>query len=433
MQAHASTQGCTALGPACGNNANAFGNGWDATSGTLNATVIAAPTDNTSHGQDWYRTTVGAGEYQYEYAPGGVRSGLCASDPRGGVSQDPSPDGIILRSCNTLGYQYFKTGAAGSGGNQLTDSVTGLAVTPNGTGQQLSGRSPTAGSYWTWNGAGSSGGSGSGGSGSGGSGQMTPPPGFTTKIFEDQFTGTTLDSAKWSTYVGEQGIRWSDKGYLPSPYSGFNQPGATGQAMYAPSQVTVNNGLTLTAQRDTGPYSGTYPWISGTINTEGKFSLPATSSWFLQARIWAPDTSQGMWPSMWLLRGTSGSPDYELDGLEGGFDELSGVPANRTVHYDYHSAQGSLASEQGIGTDISQGYHVYGIKFVPNQSITWYLDGVQKFQVLASNGITIAAEPFEIMLNLQVAAASTSGYHTVPNAATTAEIMKVSEVQAYTP
>jgi hypothetical protein len=420
--ARASTSGCSALGAACGNNANVYANGWYASSGTLNATVLANPVDTTSTNEDWYRTTISAGEYQYEFAPAGVRSGLCASDPGGGVPSDPSPDGIILRTCNTAGYQYFRTGNAGMGGNQLVNVNTGLVLAPNGTGQQLSGGgTSTSGSYWTWQG--------------GGNGQMSPPPGFTTKILEDQFQGTSLDASKWATYVGETGIRWNDHGFLPSPYSGFNggAAGSTGAAMYAPSQLAVNNGLNITAQRNTNQYAGTYPWLSGTINSEGLFSLPTDRPWYAQVKMQIPDTSQGAWPSFWFLRGTPGSPDYELDGFEGGFKELPGVPANRTGHWDYHSAQGNLAQETDVGFDMSQGYHVFGVKFVPNTSITWYLDGVQKFQVLASNGITITAEPFELMLNLQVGSPMTSGYHTVPNSGTPPMTDRIAEVQAYTP
>jgi hypothetical protein len=409
--AQASSAACQALGATCGSNVDqATGLGWVPKGGTasLNNPVNAYPNGN-GNATDWLRTQpVSSSYYRYEYAPQGVSSGYCASDPG-------SPDGIVLRTCNTMNWQEFRPANGG-----LTDVATGLKVQDNGQSNQLTGTT-TAPTQWSWAG------------GSSGGGGMTAPPGYTTKILDDTFTGTSLDSSKWVTYVGDQGTVWNDHGYLPLPYSGFNQPGATGQAMYSPSQLSVNNGLSITAQRNTGQYSSTYPWVSGTINSEGKFTLPTNSAWFVQARIQVPDTSQGMWPSMWFLCGSSCSTEHELDGLEGGFDELPGVPANRTVHYDYHSAQGSQASEQDIGTDISAGYHVYGVEFKPGVSITWYFDGVQKFQVLASQGVTIDPEPYEIMLNLQVAASSTSGYHTVPNSNTPPSVMRVSEVQAYTP
>jgi len=40
-----------------------------------------------------------------------------------------------------------------------------------------------------------------------------------------EFTGPSLDTSKWVTYLGAEGARWNDNGYLPSPYSGPNMPG----------------------------------------------------------------------------------------------------------------------------------------------------------------------------------------------------------------
>ena len=53
-----------------------------------------------------------------------------------------------------------------------------------------------------------------------------PPAGYTTQqmIFDDQFSGTTLDATKWSAFLGAQGIAWNDHGNLPAPYSGPNTP-----------------------------------------------------------------------------------------------------------------------------------------------------------------------------------------------------------------
>ena len=75
--------------------------------------------------------------------------------------------------------------------------------------------------------------------------------------------------------------------------------------MYAPSQVASNNGLTLTAQRNTNQYSGTYPWLSGVLTTEGRFTLP-TGGWYVQVKAKMPDQSQGMWPAIWFMPGSPG-------------------------------------------------------------------------------------------------------------------------------
>jgi hypothetical protein len=259
---------------------------------------------------------------------------------------------------------------------------------------------------------------------------MSAPAGYTSQqmIFDDQFSGTSLDTTKWTTSLGAQGTVWNNNGSLPAPYSGPNAPGAGNEAaMFGPSQVSVDNGLALTATPNTNQYASTYPWISGVVTTEGKFSLP-TSGWYVQVRAKMPDQSQGMWPAIWFLPGISGTPANELDGYEGGF---LGTEPNEFMHSDYFSDQGQQQNAYSVGQDVTAGYHVYGFQFIPGQSITAFFDGRQMWQVEASSGITITAEPYEIMLELQVATQQTSGWHTVTAGATPSATMDVGEVQAY--
>ena len=136
--------------------------------------------------------------------------------------------------------------------------------------------------------------------------------------------------------------------------------------MFGPSQVSVDNGLTLTASRNTGSYASLFPWISGVVTTEGKFSLPSTG-WYVQVLAKMPDQSQGMWPAIWFLPGVSGTPYNELDGYEGGW---IGADPNETMHSDYFSAEGQQQNAYSVGADVAAGYHVYGFHFVPGQSIT---------------------------------------------------------------
>jgi hypothetical protein len=264
-------------------------------------------------------------------------------------------------------------------------------------------------------------------------GGMAAPPGYTSAqlVFDDQFSGTSLDTTKWSPMLGANGVAWNDYGILPTPLSGPNDRshGGTGDnaEMYSPSQVSVNGGLTLTATRNTNQYAATYPWLSGVVTTEGKFSLP-TSGWYVQVKAKMPDQSQGMWPAIWFLPGSGGGPSNEFDGYEGGW--VSSAP-NATMHSDYFADQGQQQQAYNVGTDLTAGSHVYGFQFLPGQSITAYVDGRQVWQVNASSGVTITGEPYEIILELQVAAQAASGWHTVTNAGTPASSMQVSEVQAY--
>jgi len=90
---------------------------------------------------------------------------------------------------------------------------------------------------------------------------VSAPAGYTTQqmIFDDQFSGTTLDATKWSAFLGAQGSAWNDQGNLPAPYSGPNTPSTENVAMFGPSQVSVDNGLTLTATRNTNQYGDSTP------------------------------------------------------------------------------------------------------------------------------------------------------------------------------
>ena len=239
------------------------------------------------------------------------------------------------------------------------------------------------------------------------SGSIAAPTGYSASqlIFDDQFTGTSLDTSKWNTYLGAEGQRWDDEGSLPAPYSGPNSPITNEGAMFGPSQVSVDNGLTLTAQRNTNAYAATYPWLSGVITTGSKFTLPATG-WYVQVRAKMPDQSQGMWPAIWFLCGVRCPSDNEFDGFEGGW--LASSPDD-IMHSDYFAGTGQQQQAYDVGADVSSGYHTYGFQFLPNRSVTAYFDGKQVWQVNASSTVTITGEPYEIMIELQEATNETVG------------------------
>jgi hypothetical protein len=135
-----------------GDEVNRYGNGFDAYqqhqyAGAIVAGWTATQADPATHFILNNGTHQGA--YQFEYAPKGSGTGLCISDPGGGWSSDPLPDGLILVPCNTGNWQQFVPQSDGS----LRNIATGLYVNPNGTGAQLRGGSaptPWGGSYYNW-------------------------------------------------------------------------------------------------------------------------------------------------------------------------------------------------------------------------------------------------------------------------------------------
>lgn len=267
------------------------------------------------------------------------------------------------------------------------------------------------------------------------SGAMVPPAGYSAEqlIFDDKFSGTSLDTTKWTTLLGAEGGVWNDVGILPAPYSGPNDTAHGGSgfdlAMFGPSQVSVDNGLTLTAQRNTNQWASTFPWISGVVTTEGKFTLP-TTGWYVQVKAKMPNMSDGMWPSIWFLPAVASTSVNELDGYEGGFTLFG--PVNQVVHSTYFQNSGSgLGNDVKVSAGLAAGFHVYGIQWEPGVSVTIYLDGTQVWQLTEAEAGSIPAEPYEIMLELAVASAKTSSWHTVTNANTPTSSMHVAEVQAY--
>ncbi len=263
---------------------------------------------------------------------------------------------------------------------------------------------------------------------------MPPPSGYTAqqRIFDDQFSGTVLNPWHWNTYLGAEGIRWNADGVLPFPYSG-GDAGHEDLEMYGPAQVSVDNGLTLTAQPNTNQWASGYPWISGVVTTMGKFTLP-TTGWYVQVNAKMPNMTDGMWPAIWFMPAVAGTSVNELDGYEGGFEFYP--PPNPALHSTYHSTYflnsgTTLSKLVKVSANLPTGFHVYGVQWIPGVSITIYLDGTQVWQVTEAEAGSIPAEPYGIILDLAVASANTDWWHTVTNASTPTSSMQVAEVQAY--
>ena len=367
----------------------------------LNKPVVGMAATTTGNGY-WLVASDG-GIFAYgDAAFYGSSGSLILNEPVVGMAGTPTGKGYWLVARDGGVFTYGDAVFLGStGGLALNRNIVGIGATPTGRG------------YWL---VASDGG-------------LPAPPGYTNQqlIFDDRFAGTTLDTTKWTTSLGADGVVWNDFGKLPSPYSGTNVPGSNDMAMYAPSQVSVDNGLTLTALRNTNQYAGAYPWLSGVLTTEGKFSLP-TGGWYVQVKAKMPDQTQGMWPAIWFMPGMYGGQVNEFDGFEGGW---LGASPNETMHSDYFANEGQQQNAYNVGADVSSGYHVYGFQFIPGQSVTAFFDGRQVWQVQASSGVTITGEPYEIILELQVAAQQTSSFHTVTTGGTPSTSMEVGEVQAY--
>jgi len=250
---------------------------------------------------------------------------------------------------------------------------------------------------------------------------MSPPVGtrgqYTTaqKMWQDNFSGTSLDTTHWSTVMGG-----------PSPigaWDGFSNAGGT--------HVVVNNGLTLI--NDSGQATAGAVDTMNPNTQQHLFNFPS-NGFFIQVDEKTTDTSQGFWPAIWFptSTSTSGSPP-EIDMLEGGFVGHGSV--NDVSHIDYGGGASQWAGygeTWAVSPDLTQNFTVYGLEWIPGVSATFYVNGVQVFQQLesATGGIP-GTSNYNLVLTPQGAPCSGSGNNGWHTCGVGTGSMYVSEVQVY--
>jgi beta-glucanase (GH16 family) len=191
-------------------------------------------------------------------------------------------------------------------------------------------------------------------------------------VWSDEFRGSRLNTAKWST-------GWFGRG-LTGPVR------SSEAGCYAPSHVTVGQGalrLTATALAHTVNRK-TYAYTSGMVTTRGKFSF---TYGVVQARIYLPGSGGKVanWPAFWADGVGRWPVTGELDAMEG----LRGTAA-----YHFHSPSGGPgASAPGRFT----GWHTYTADWQPG-IVTYYFDG-RKVGTITS-GVT--GSPMYLILNYGV-------------------------------
>ena len=260
---------------------------------------------------------------------------------------------------------------------------------------------------------------------------MAPPAGYSAgqRILDDQFSGTSLNSAHWNAFMGGQGDpMWNSEG-LPAGDSAAGTQ--SHQTYFSPSQVTVNNGLTLTMVPDAKYSSLGYGYRSGVVTTGDKFIL---RSGYVQIKAKMSDASQGGWPAIWFIDPNGGGGSQEIDLQEGGFTPKgaglpSDTPENKTFVSTYHTPSDSQ-SDFGYATPepMNAGFNTYGMEYIPGRSIKTYFNG----RLVGSWTKDISTTPYEIVIWNTQASANTSGFHTTGESPNPSDL-SVAEVQVYAP
>ena len=190
--------------------------------------------------------------------------------------------------------------------------------------------------------------------------------------FDDEFNGTSLDTAKWST-------GWYGSGITPPVNSDEED-------CYDPAQVTEGGGtldLTLIQKSENCGISDPV-YATGLVSTQGKFSF---TYGFIEARVWLPaeagDPGEAAnWPGVWA-DGQSWPEDGEIDIAEGLHGEVCAHfhgPADPTGL----GAGGRTGCPDG---NYAGGWHTFAANWEPG-IVTYYYDGVDIGSV--TSGITSA-------------------------------------------
>ena len=221
---------------------------------------------------------------------------------------------------------------------------------------------------------------------------ITYPTGYSKLIFQDEFDGNSVNTAKWGYDVGGWGWGNDESQY----YTEGNNS-------------SVKDGyLTITAKEET---IGSNPYTSSRMVTKGKFSFKYG---YIEGRIALPEI-QGMWPAFWMLPETNVYGGWPYSG------EIDIMEARGRVNNSYGSAIHHTTGEVNGGhtyeshdttfkTGTLKDFHLYACEWKEDQ-IKFYIDGTLHFTVsssqwFTSHDLTNTRAPFDqnfhLILNLAV-------------------------------
>jgi beta-glucanase (GH16 family) len=258
-----------------------------------------------------------------------------------------------------------------------------------------------------------------------------PPAGWTT-VFSDSFAGAAgsrVNSANWK--------------YDTGPGSSFGT-GEIETMTNSTSNVYLdgNGHLVIKAIESGGA------WTSGRIQTNtANVGAPAGGELEVTASIEQPSPSSGLgyWPAFWMLGPGSWPSTGEVDILE----DVNALSEHSGTFHCGVDPGGPCDEPDGIGSGLlacsgcQSGYHTYTVIInrtnTSAESITWYLNGTQFFQV-KEDQVPVATwqdavdHDFSIIFDLAMGGGYPNGVCgcTTPTSSTTSGAkMSVAYVAAY--
>jgi len=210
-------------------------------------------------------------------------------------------------------------------------------------------------------------------------------------VFEDDFSGSELDTDKWVTCYW-----WDDGGCTIASNDELE--------WYRPDNVFLRDGkLVLSARKEsvTAPDGREFAYTSGMVSTgtdtyQSEVHKATFKHVYVEMRARVP-AGKGLWPALWLL-----PADYEslpeIDVME----ILGDKPSELHMNFHYLDDEGNRNSEGHTWTSPEPltDWHVYGLDWQP-RGITWYLDGNKRNHYTAEDKY-VPDEPMYLIANLAV-------------------------------
>lgn len=184
-------------------------------------------------------------------------------------------------------------------------------------------------------------------------------------IWEDDFKGNQLDSARWNLISTTPNQRASD----------WNRHMINDQRVYS-----VENGcLYLKAIKNPGTENDTRPYLTGGVDSRNKF-------FFLYGKVeirMKKECAQGAWPALWMMPEESAYGGWPHSGE---IDIMEHLNFDNNIHYNVHTRYVDVAknrSEPRSGssltkTDVTH-WNVYGLEWYPDE-LVWTLNGREEFR-----------------------------------------------------
>lgn len=188
-------------------------------------------------------------------------------------------------------------------------------------------------------------------------------------VWEDDFSGSSLDLNKWSYQTGTGTGGWGNN-ELQYYRDGSNNLEVSGGTLRIIAREESFGGQNYTSARIHSINKG--DWTYGKM--EASIKLPA---------------GQGIWPAFWMLP-TESVYGYWPQSGEIDIMELLGHQ-NHVTHGTCHYGVNSPYDHQFSGSSytlssgtFSDAFHTFTVEWTPSE-IRWYLDGIQFFSIDSSN------------------------------------------------